>query len=57
MVACETCAFFAYDEEYDEYYCDVGMDQDEVAHLVMNNYRECPYYRNGDEYETVRHQM
>ena len=53
---CEECCFFAYDEEYDEYYCDVGMDEDEVARLQTNHYRGCPYFRSGDAYELSRKQ-
>jgi len=54
---CDTCAYFAWDEEYEEYYCTVDMDEDEVYLLQMNHYEECPFYRNGDEYKVVRHQL
>ena len=27
---CESCAYYDYDEEYDEYYCTVNMDEDEL---------------------------
>ncbi len=57
MNNCDTCAFYVYDEYYDDYVCDVNMDEDDVARLMSGNYKECPYWRNGDEYETVRHQM
>ena len=26
---CSTCAYFSYDEEYEEYYCDCQMDEDD----------------------------
>ena len=55
--SCEYCANYVYDEDDDEYYCDANLDEDEFMRLVENNYRECPYYRSGDEYSVVRHQM
>ena len=54
---CETCAYFSWDDEYEEYVCEVNMDEDEVYRLQMNHYKGCPFYRNGDEYKVVRHQM
>ena len=54
---CETCAYYIYDEEYEEYVCDVNMDEDDYGALVRGELRECPYYRNGDEYLVVRHQL
>ncbi|SCW30090.1 hypothetical protein SAMN02910456_00389 [Ruminococcaceae bacterium YRB3002] len=61
MSQCDTCLFHAYDELSDDYYCDCNMDEDEMAGMAMNGLsgltRECPYYRDGDEYKTVRHQM
>ena len=44
-------------EECDEYYCDVNLDEDEYYRFVSSYYKECPYYRSGDEYKVVRHQM
>lgn len=57
MESCDTCLFYVYDEEYDDYYCDVDMDEDDVARMMGSEMEHCPFYRNGDEYETVRHQM
>lgn len=54
---CESCVYYVYDEEYDEYVCDVNMDEDDMARLVAGRYQSCPYWRSNDEYETVRHQM
>ena len=53
----EYCANYTYDEECDEYYCDVNLDEDEYYRFVSSDYKECPYYRSGDEYKVVRHQM
>ena len=55
--SCETCANYAYDEEEDFYECDVNMDEDDMARFVSSSYRNCPFFRNGDEYKVVRHQM
>lgn len=57
LANCDFCANYIYDEEDDEYYCDVELDEDEYLRFIKSNYRECPYYRNGDEYKIVRHQM
>lgn len=54
---CEYCAYYAYDEEEEEYYCDVYMDEDDLARLMSGEQKECPYFKNGDEYAVVRHQI
>lgn len=54
---CETCANYCYDEEYEEYQCDVNMDEDDLARFLSSKRAACPYYRNGDEYQVVRKQM
>lgn len=54
---CESCAFYAYDEEYEEYYCTVNLDEDEYYRFITNHRSSCPHYRNGDDYAVVRHQM
>ena len=46
-----------YDEETETYYCDVNLDEDEYYRFLTSNVKECPYYRSGDEYKIVRHQM
>jgi hypothetical protein len=56
-ISCDSCAYFSYDEEYEEYFCDVDMDEDDYSRLVERGYKECPYYKDGDEYKVVRHQM
>ena len=54
---CETCAYYAYDEEYDEYFCEAYIDEDDAVRLEEGHYKECPYWRNNDEYAVVRHQI
>ena len=56
-ICCDDCAWFMYDDEEDMWYCTVDMDEDDYGSLVRHGYRSCPYYRNGDEYKLVRHQM
>jgi hypothetical protein len=55
--SCEFCNNLIYDEECEEYICDVDMDEDDYAHFLTSHYKECPYYQSNDEYKIVRHQM
>ena len=55
--SCDYCAYFAYDEDIEEYVCDVNMDEDDYGRLMQTSFKECPYYKDGDEYKVVRHQM
>ena len=57
MNICETCAYYVYDDEFEEYFCDIDMDEDDMARFYSSHQKECPFWRNGDEYETVKHQM
>lgn len=57
MTICDSCMYFAYDEEYEEYFCEVNLDEDEMMRFMASSYRQCPYYRLEDEYQTVRKQM
>ena len=50
-------ANYAYDDDWECYVCMVNMDEDDYVRLLQSGYRNCPYYRNGDEYRVVRHQM
>ncbi len=53
---CETCAYLIFDEEYEEYVCDINMDEDDYQRFLTDARNGCPYYRNGDEYAVVRKQ-
>lgn len=53
---CENCAYFEYDEEYEEYYCTAELDEDELYRISRDPKGFCPYYRDGDEYRIVRRQ-
>lgn len=54
---CDSCTFFIYDEDYEDYVCDRNLDEDELFRLMSDSKYECPYYRCGDEYRVVRKQM
>lgn len=53
---CETCWYYDYDEEYDEYGCKMELDEDEAFHLSASGRARCPYYRQGDDYTLARRQ-
>ena len=53
----ETCMYYEYDEDDEMYYCSVDMDEDDYARLMEGRVRTCPFYRDGDEYKVVRHQL
>ncbi len=57
MSQCEECQYYAYDEDYEAYMCEMDMDEDEYARLVAGHRTSCPYYKRGDEYFIVRKQM
>ena len=57
MLDCTTCVYYDYDETEELYYCSVDMDEDDLYQLYQGKFRECPYYRDGDEYKVVRKQM
>lgn len=54
---CDMCAFFMYDEEYECYVCDMDMDEDDYGRLMSDDHAACPFFRDGDEYKVVRHQI
>lgn len=57
MNICDSCVYFVYDEEDEEYYCAVDMDEDDYVRFITSPRGSCPYYRLDDEYAVVRHQM
>jgi hypothetical protein len=56
MAMCDYCQNYVYDEETEEYACDVELDEDEYGRFLSTSDTACPYFRSGDEYEVVRHQ-
>lgn len=53
---CESCEFYDYDEEWDEYVCSISLDEDEMIDFLGRNTNRCPYYRFYDEYKSVQKQ-
>lgn len=56
MSMCDTCANYAYDEDYEYYVCDVDMDEDDYRRFLTDDTNGCPYYQSDDEYAVVKHQ-
>ncbi len=54
---CECCAFYAWDEDYECYTCEMDLDEDEMIRFLSASFDNCPYFRSGDEYRVVRRQM
>ena len=54
---CEYCVNYSYDEDYDCYTCEVNLDEDEMFQFITGNFKQCPYFRRGDEYLIVRKQI
>lgn len=53
---CESCAYYDYDEEYEEYYCSINLDEDEMEKYMSGNMNSCHYYSPYDEYKVVHKQ-
>ena len=53
---CDTCWYFDYDEEFDEYCCRMDLDEDEFYRIIASRQMRCPYYRQGDDYTLARRQ-
>jgi len=56
-MSCEGCLYYIYDEDYEEYICTADMDEDDYGRLMQSSRKQCPFWRSGDEYAVVRHQM
>ena len=41
MDKCETCVWYVYDEDYDDYICDMDLDEDELARFLAADTRSC----------------
>lgn len=54
---CESCEFYVYDEEWEEYNCSLSLDEDEMVNFLSRNTSHCPYYRYYDEYKSVHRQI
>ena len=54
---CDSCEFYDFDEEWEEYVCSMSLDEDEMIDFLGGNTRGCPYYRYYDEYKSVHKQI
>lgn len=36
MTKCESCVFYQYDENYDDYVCDMDLDEDEMVRFLSS---------------------
>ena len=54
---CESCAYFIYDEEYEQDVCSINLDEDEFVRFLSDPQYRCPYYKYYDEYKMVRRQL
>ncbi|MCQ2508712.1 MAG: DUF6472 family protein [Dorea sp.] len=57
MSACDSCANYEYDEDYESYICSMDLDEDELYRFMSSDYKDCPYYCLENEYAIVKHQM
>lgn len=53
---CDICMNYEYDEEYDCYVCGMDLDMDEAERFITFSFKDCPYFRPGDEYTIVKKQ-
>lgn len=54
---CEKCWYNTYDEDSEEYFCDLLLDEDEYVRLMQEKNKTCKYFRpDNGEYEIVRRQ-
>ncbi|MBQ1262605.1 MAG: hypothetical protein IIY01_06710 [Clostridia bacterium] len=44
---CDMCQNYCYDEEFEEYYCDINLDEDEYLRFLSTvTETKCPYFKN-----------
>lgn len=53
---CEHCAYYSFDENSEEYVCDVMLDEDEMVRYLSGRDQTCRYFRPYDEYKLVQKQ-
>ena len=53
---CEHCSYYGYDEEYDEYFCNINLDEDEMQRYMSGSMESCHYFSPYDEYKMVQKQ-
>ena len=54
---CDECRYNTFDEESEEYYCDLQLDEDEYAKMIFEQNKACKYFiPDIGEYGIVRKQ-
>ncbi len=53
---CDFCAYYNYDDESEQYVCDVNLDEDEMMHFLSFQTQNCPYFNPYNEYKVVEKQ-
>lgn len=53
---CEFCLYLASDEETEEDYCSLTLDQDDYEKWQYDQSASCKYFRQGDDYTIVKKQ-
>jgi len=56
MSTCEHCAHYVFDDEYECYFCDINLDEDEMARFMSQSMDNCHYFQLYDEYKIVEKQ-
>ena len=54
--SCEFCAYYNYNEYYDDYECSVNLDEDDVERFMRGSESSCPYFRFSDDYKLAQKQ-
>lgn len=60
---CESCVYYSYDEEYDDYICEIDLDEDEMVRFLTARADSCPYWRPEtstsppEAIKTIRHRQ
>ena len=42
--SCENCANYIFDDQTETYYCDMNLDEDEMARFLTSSTYNCPYF-------------
>lgn len=53
---CDSCFYYNYDEEFEQYYCDVNLDEDDYAKFITYKDFNCSHYLFHDDYQMVKKQ-
>lgn len=54
---CDMCEYYLYDDEYENYYCEMDLDEDEMFDFITSNIGDCHYFRYRNEYRSVNRQI